>query len=159
MIRFRVAAAIAALLLLSAAAPLTAADPAQGTEALDAAWAKAFQANDLEGVMACYAADAVAWLPDTAEAKGEKAIRDAYRAFFAENKVQDVRITETRSQTVRNRSVGWGRFELTLVPKSAAKPVTMTGRFTEVAEKRNGRWVYVVDHASADPPPPAAAKQ
>jgi hypothetical protein len=36
--------------------------------------------------------------------------------------------------------------------------VVRTGRFTEVAKKRDGRWVYVVDHASADAAPAAAAK-
>jgi hypothetical protein len=35
----------------------------------------------------------------------------------------------------------------------------MAGRYTDVQEKRNGRWVYVVDHASAEPEPaPAPAK-
>ena len=32
----------------------------------------------------------------------------------------------------------------------------MSGRFSEVAEKRNGRWVYVLDHASAEPAAAAA---
>ncbi|MCA1582638.1 MAG: hypothetical protein LC796_14850 [Acidobacteria bacterium] len=44
----------------------------------------------------------------------------------------------------------------TLVPKASGKAVTMSGRFSEVAEKRNGRWVYVLDHASAEPAPSAA---
>jgi hypothetical protein len=29
----------------------------------------------------------------------------------------------------------------------------MAGRYTDVQEKRNGHWVYVVDHASAEPAP------
>ena len=36
-------------------------------------------------------------------------------------------------------------------PKSGGSPVVMTGRYTDIAERRGGRWVYVVDHASAEP--------
>ena len=50
-------------------------------------------------------------------------------------------------------SVAWGRFSLTLVPKAGGDPVVMTGRFTEAAERRAGTWVYIVDHASAEPAP------
>jgi ketosteroid isomerase-like protein len=37
----------------------------------------------------------------------------------------------------------------------------MTGRFTVVSKKIDGKWKYVVDHASVEPPPaakPAATK-
>ena len=32
----------------------------------------------------------------------------------------------------------------------------MKGRFTAMAKRIGGKWLYVADHASADPPPPAA---
>jgi hypothetical protein len=38
-----------------------------------------------------------------------------------------------------------------MVPKAGGDPVTLHGRFTDVAAKRNGRWVYIVDHASEEP--------
>ncbi len=142
------------LLMASAglAAPTT---PAGGPASVDAAWAKAFKAMDLEAVMACYAPDAVAWLPDSPQAKGTQAIRESYRAFFAENTVQDVSTSEIRHETMGNRSVSWGTFSMRTLPKATGQPVTATGRFTEVTEKRNGRWVYVVDHGSMDPAPAA----
>jgi len=31
----------------------------------------------------------------------------------------------------------------------------MEGRYTDVKAKRDGRWVYLLDHASAPIPPPA----
>ncbi len=58
-------------------------------------------------------------------------------------------------ETMGNRTVSWGTFSMTLVPKALGKPVTATGRFTEVTEKRGGKWVYVVDHAPRDPMPAA----
>jgi uncharacterized protein (TIGR02246 family) len=130
----------------------------EGVQVVDAAWEKAVEANDLDAVMACYAADAVAWLPDSPELKGKEAIRRSYEGLFAANTIKDASFTETHYATVGDRSVGWGRFSLTLVPKGSDKPVVATGRFTEVAERRDGRWVYVVDHASADPAPAAAPK-
>jgi VCBS repeat-containing protein len=43
-------------------------------------------------------------------------------------------------------------------PKAGGAPVTMKGRFAEVSVEKDGKWVYLVDHASAEPPP-APAKQ
>ena len=129
-----------------------------GVQAVDAAWEKAIEANDLDAVMACYAPDAVAWLPDSPELKGTEAIRQSYKDLFAANTIKDASFSETHYTTVGERSVGWGRFSLTLVPKGSDQSVVVLGRFTEVAERRGGRWVYVVDHASAEPAPAAAPK-
>jgi len=144
------------LFLLACAFSGFAAD--SGAKSVDAAWVKAMKANDLEAVLACYASDAVAWLPDSPEASGEKAIRAAYQGLFAANTVQDVSTTDTHYKTSGSLSVGWGRYSLTLAPKAGGAAVSMKGRFTEAAERRHGRWVYVNDHASAEPPPSNAAK-
>ena len=124
-----------------------------GVQAVDAAWEKAVEANDLDAVMACYASDAVAWLPGSPELKGAEAIRQSYKELFATNTIKDASFSETHYTTVGERSVGWGRFSISLVPKGSDRPVVALGRFTEVAERRGGRWVYVVDHASAEPVP------
>ena len=143
---------IAALAVASFGSRATSADEG-GVQAVDAAWEKAVEASDLEAVMDCYAPDAVAWLPDSAELKGADAIRQSYKDLFAANTVKDASFSETHYTTVGERSVGWGRITLTLVPKGSDKPVILLGRFTEVAERRDGRWVYVLDHASAEPAP------
>ena len=124
-----------------------------GVQAVDAAWEKAVEANDLDAVMAYYAPDAVAWLPGSPELKGAEAIRQSYKDLFAANTIKDVSFSETHYTTVGERSVGWGRFSLSLVPKGSDRPVVALGRFTEVAERRGGRWIYVLDHASAEPAP------
>ena len=138
--------------------PVFAAEAETGAKSVDAAWVKAIKANDLEGVLACYAPDAVVWMPDAPEASGAKAIRAAYEGFLGANTVQDVTMTDTHYQTSGNLSAGWGRFSMTLVPKAGGAPMTMTGRFTEAVERRGGSWVYVADHASAEPPPAPPAK-
>jgi ketosteroid isomerase-like protein len=124
-----------------------------GAAALDAQWVKAMKANNLEGVLACYGADAVLWLPDMAEARGAKAIRDTYAGFLAANTVKDVALINTHYDGAGPISTGWGNFTMTIQPKSGGAPVTMKGRFIDVARQVGGKWVYVADHASGEPAP------
>jgi ketosteroid isomerase-like protein len=126
-----------------------------GAQVVDNAWKKAAVANDLEGLVKLYASDAVAWFPNTPEARGTEAIRGALQGLLGANTIKDVSFSDTTYRSQGNRSLGWGRFKLVMQPKSGGEAVTMTGRFTVVAEKRGKHWVYAVDHASADPPPPA----
>ena len=146
--------ALATLGALVSAAALAA---PSGTEAVDLAWKKAIVANDVEAVMECYAPDAIAWLPEMPEARGASAIREAYKRLLADNTVRDVTFSDTHYEIHGDRGIGWGRFSMTLVPKKGdGKPVTLGGRFTELVSKRDGRWVYAVDHASAEPAPAVA---
>jgi uncharacterized protein (TIGR02246 family) len=148
------------LAALSGAGSLRAAD-LTGSEAVDAAWMKAMKSGDVNAVMACYANDAVLWFPGSAEARGEKAIRDLYTGFLSANTVTDVSINNSHYDTVQNLSAGWGNFALTVTPKGGGAATSMHGRFLDVSKKIDGKWKYVADHASADPPPaekPAATK-
>jgi ketosteroid isomerase-like protein len=138
-----------ALLIVTFSLPCRAAET--GAQAVDSSWIKAMKANDLEAVLKTYAADAVAWLPEVKEARGEKEIRSAFEGLLSANTVKEVVLSETGYKTMGKVSVGWGRFSLTLAPKAGGSPVVMTGRYTDIAERRGGRWVYVVDHASAEP--------
>ena len=122
-----------------------------GAQAVDEAWRKAITANDLNAIMAVYAEDAVMWLPDAPEAKGREAIRKSYTDLLAANTVTGATFANTHYQTSGNLSVGWGDFTLTLSPKGGGNPVTLAGRFSVIARKEGGGWVYVVDHASAHP--------
>jgi uncharacterized protein (TIGR02246 family) len=141
-------------LLFSFASFATASGESAGAQAVDEAWRKAITANDLEGIMAVYAADAVMWLPDAPEAKGRDAIRKSYAALLAANTVTGVTFANTHYQTSGDLSVGWGEFTLSLSPKAGGDPVTMSGRFSVIARNEKGTWVYFVDHASAHPAPP-----
>jgi uncharacterized protein (TIGR02246 family) len=123
-------------------------------QAVDEAWRKAITANDLNAIIALYAEDAVMWLPDAAEAKGREAIRKSYADLLAVNTVTGATLADTHYQTSGELSVGWGNFTLTLSPKAGGNPVTLSGRFSVIARKEGGTWVYVVDHASAHPAPP-----
>ena len=146
----------AAVMLLALVAPAFAAE--EGAPAVEAAWVAAMKANDLEAVMRTYADDAVAWLPDEVEARGTVAIRAQYAGLLGAYTVIEVALTDAGHRTVGTTSVGWGKFSLTLKPKAGGEPVVMKGRFTDMAERRDGRWVYTLDHASAEPEPKKPAE-
>jgi uncharacterized protein (TIGR02246 family) len=126
---------------------------ADGIQGVDDRWSAAMKANDVDAIVACYAPDAVMWLPDAPEARGEKAIREAYQGWLAANTIQAVALTNAHSVTSGDVSSGWGEFTLTLQPKAGGAPIVQKGRYTAVAQKRGGRWVYVADHASNTPKP------
>jgi uncharacterized protein (TIGR02246 family) len=145
------------LILISAIVPASrvlaaSAAPADGAARVEAAWMKAMKANDLEAIVACYAPDATLWVSGEAEADGIAAIRAAYAGMLRGNTVKDVAFSGGRHRLSGSLAAGWGRYTLTLAPKTGGPDVVLHGRFTEVVEKRNGKWLYVADHASDDPP-------
>jgi uncharacterized protein (TIGR02246 family) len=144
-------ALLAAALLL--AMPVFPAD--LGPEAVDQAWLKAANANDLEGLLACYAPDAVMYPPDVMVAKGKDAIREDYKNLLAAMTIRDATVSDTHYETHGDTAIAWGQFTITLVPKAGGDPVQMQGRVTEVCKKIGGKWLYVIDHASVPMPPPA----
>ena len=146
-----------ALLLLTSALVVQAAD--SPTKEVDTTWMNAMKSNDVDAVMKCYAPDAIAALPGAPLARGDKAIRATYKGLLSANTVTDVSISETGHRQTRNVATGWGTFSLTLTPKAGGSPVTMTGRYTVVVERRGDKWVYLVDHASAEPAPAEGMKK
>ncbi|MFD2272249.1 hypothetical protein ACFS07_16700 [Undibacterium arcticum] len=59
-----------AFLIVTFSLPCRAAET--GAQSVDSSWIKAMKANDLEAVLKTYAPDAVVWLPQAKEARGEK---------------------------------------------------------------------------------------
>ena len=132
-----------------------------GAKQVDTAWLKAMKANDVNAVVACYAPDAVMWLPGTPEAKGEKAIRAAYAGLLAANTVVDASLSnvvynEGGRDPAGEIATAWGNFTLVLKPKAGGANVVMNGRFLTACRPQGGRWRYVADHASAEPAPPSS---
>jgi len=116
------------------------------------AFVKAFKANDLDAVVALYAPDAVLFPPDAMVATGKDAIRQSYAGLMNNFTIQDITISDSHHDTKGDLSFGWGMFSLTLVPKAGGEPMHMNGRFSDVSKRVNGKWLYVVDHASVPLP-------
>ncbi|MCI0415602.1 nuclear transport factor 2 family protein [bacterium] len=70
----------------------------------------------------------------------------------------DVQCSVDCETVVGDLSFAWGRYSVTLVPKAGGEPIQMEGRFSDTSRKINGKWLYIVDHASMNPPPPPPAK-
>jgi uncharacterized protein (TIGR02246 family) len=139
-------------LVLVAAAARAGDSPAK---ALDDRFLKAFNANDVEAIVACYADDAVIYPPDSFQAKGKDAIRQSFQGMLNEFKVSKATISDATYLDTGDRCVGWGTVEFTMTPVAGGEPMAMKGRFTSVSEKRNGRWVFISDHASLPMSPSA----
>jgi uncharacterized protein (TIGR02246 family) len=156
--KHHLARTFAALTLAAAAMPLFAADSKDFPDSVGAAWVKAAKANDVDALVKLYADDAVAWFPNENEHRGAAAIRQSYQEMLNTFTIVDASLTNSHHLGDASHRTNWGNFSLTLKQKSDGKTITMSGRYTDVQEKRNGTWVYVADHASADPPPPTAGK-
>jgi uncharacterized protein (TIGR02246 family) len=130
---------------------------AQGTKTLDESWVKAAKAGDAEALTKLYAPDAVTYMPDEMKAKGTAEIRESFKKFLGANTVKEMTLTYDYSTTSGDLAVSSGHFSMTVEPKAGGAAQTMEGRFTSVAARKGGKWMYVSDHASVPMPPPAAA--
>lgn len=127
----------------------------EGPSPIGEAWVKAFTANDVEAVVALYAPDAHVFPPDDVEAVGTEAIRANYAGLMNSFTVKEAKMLDAHHTMAGDLCYSWGRFSVTLVPKAGGEPITMEGRFSDVARKTKGKWLYIVDHASVNPTPPA----
>ena len=117
-----------------------------------------FEANDADAVAACYAEDAIIWFPGGSKAEGRPAIRDGFAHFLAGFTVKNVQMTPIGHQSVDDMHVAWGTYAIRGIDKASGAELTQHGRYTDLQKKIGGRWLYVVDHPSDDPPAkPASA--
>jgi uncharacterized protein (TIGR02246 family) len=136
-------------LLAALASPSLAKTP----DSSQACWQPAFESGNADAVARCYAPDAVLWLPGAPRAKGRDAIRAAYAGFFAGSRIRSATLTELGKVAHGDDASSWGTFKVVLVSKKDGKETTETGRYTDVSRRIDGRWQYLVDHASDEPSP------
>ncbi len=131
---------------------------AQGVKDLDAAWIKAAKAGDIEAIVKLYAPTAVAYMPDEMRAKGTEELRASFQKFLGSSNVKEMTLTPDFESTSGNLSVASGTFSMTIEPKAGGAAQTLEGRYTSIAARKGGKWLYASDHASMPmPPPPPAA--
>jgi uncharacterized protein (TIGR02246 family) len=115
----------------------------EGVEQLNAAFVKALQAGDIEAVMRLYADDAVLFPPGEKAARGLEEIRFKWNSVLNANRVSEPAFKDARYLTSANVSAGWGDLSMRLEPKSGKEPSTIKGRFSTIARKKDGKWLYV----------------
>jgi len=150
---------VAVFVAACAPPPAPAPDPAAmvaAADALDQQFLAAFNAGDAAAMAALYWNDpeAASFPPDTMVVRGSEiaggmsAMVEALHGAGAQ-----LSVTESHQIPAGEVVIGWGLFTITMNGPDGA-PMEMQGRYTDVKAERDGRWVYLVDHASM--PIPAA---
>lgn len=139
----RAIASVLVLVLFAVPASRISASGAGGAEQLNRAFLKALQAGDIDGLMSLYAPDAVLFPPGEKRAIGQEEIRFKWNSVLNANRITQADLKDTRYVTSADVSAGWGDVSMRLEPKSGKEPVTIQARFSTIAKKLGGRWVYV----------------
>ena len=158
----RITSAVGALCAIAAVAMFSiessAADSGKeiaALEAVDQAWAKAYNAGNADAVAALYDEQAVLLPPGSPSVKG----RPAIRAFFAKDTAESQKagvtfILDPKPAGGVSGNMGWQSG--TYVVKDKAGKSLETGKYLSVSVKKGGKWLYVRDTWNADGAPAPA---
>jgi len=126
----------------------------ESPQALQDAFVAAMRANDLEGLAACYTADATTFMPDTMMGVGPEAVRSSWGAVFKDFRITSVSLSESHMEVSGDLAVAWGLYSMTAEPLAGGETMLMQGRYMDAARNVDGQWLYIADHASMPLPPP-----
>jgi ketosteroid isomerase-like protein len=126
---------------------------------LDKAFQDAFNKADGAALSALYwnSPDVASFPPDTMQARGIAAIKEAWGKAFETMKGAKLEFVEMRNLAVGDVVLGSGLWKMTMTGPDG-KPAEVTGRYSDVKAERDGKWVYLMDHGSVPLPPPPAKK-
>ena len=145
---------------LSACAPAapppvdTAAEEA-ALKAITVAWLNAYNAGDVEKIVAMYTEDAVLMPPHAAVATGHAAIRAFLTTDTAAAKAAGVKLVPGAATAGVAGDTGWESGSYTIADTSGT--TVDSGSYLSVARKSNGTWLYIRDTYNSDRPLPAPA--
>ena len=108
---------------------------------LDAQWAKAAAAKDVEQTIAYYSDDAIVLPPNATRAATKEAVRNVWKEMLASPGLV-ITWKPTKVQLAKSGDMGWvsGTYELTMNDASG-KPIDDRGKYLEVWEKQSdGNW-------------------
>ena len=163
---FAVGAVLAVNACAPAATPATdtastsAADIAADEAALKAAtltWMDAYNAGEVEKIVALYAEDAVLMPPHAPVANGHAGIRAFLTSDTAAAKSAGVKLVPGTSTTGVSGDTGWESGTYTITDASGA--TVDSGSFLSVSHKSNGKWLYYRDTYNSDRPLPQASTE
>jgi len=122
-------------------------------DALDEAFVAAFNSGDVEAMKNLYwnSPDAVMFPPDAMMAKGIDAIKESCDEMVANMPGAKLELTEHHQMVEGTVVVGYGTWHMTMTGPDG-NPMEMAGRYSDVKAERDGKWVYLLDHASVPVP-------
>lgn len=130
---------------------------AAALKAVDDHFMDALSKKDVNGMMECYwnSPDVLLIPPDTLDVKGWDNIKAYWTKFVTAVEIKDAKLVDTHYEAVDSLGYATGTVKGMMTPPGG-QPMEITFRYSEVLGKRDGKWVYLVDHASMPPPPPPA---
>ena len=152
--------AVGTMLALAGCAPAAppAVDTADDQAALKAAtrtWLEAYNAGDVEKIVALYAEDAVLMPPHAPAANGHAEIRAFLTADTAGAKAAGIKLVPGASTAGVAGDTGWESGKYTVTNASGA--TVDSGSYLSVSHKSNGKWLYHRDTYNSDRPLSAPA--
>lgn len=139
-----------------ASAPVMSAEQQIGeANALDQKFVDAFNKGDAAAMNELYwnSPDVVSTQLDVFEpVAGIDGVREANIKTLAGMAGAKLEIIRSRQVPAGEVVMGWGTAKITL---PGPPPTEVMVRFTDVKGQRDGKWVYLMDHVSMPPPPPA----
>jgi len=148
----------AGLMVLTSVAPMAVAaeDAAATIRAGTAAWVKAYNAGNVDVVVAQYADDAVIMPPGAALASGKAAIKQYIAKDIAGAQAAGVTFVLGSVNEVKvSGDMAWHSGTFSVTNKAGAN--VDTGKYLEAWRKSGGKWHIVRDIWNSDTPPPAPA--
>ena len=127
----------------------------QAAKELDQRFIEAYNNRDVDAVMETFwnSPELVSFPPGKMETRGWEAAKESFQEDFTNMPEFVLELTEMNYLVSGDEVVGYGTWRFTLsLPDGES--MTMDGRYTDVKAKRDGKWVYILDHASAPMPPP-----
>lgn len=120
--------------------------------ALDKAWLDAYNSKNVDAIMALYwnSPDLTSFPPGEMEVRGFDGVKEGFVKEFAQAADGRLEFVETHNMPVGDAVVGRGKWRFTM----PSAQMDVTGRYTDVKAKKDGKWVYLMDHASVPMPPP-----
>lgn len=157
----RVLATLAVVALAGACAPKgpTPDDMVAAANAVDSAFLAGFNAGDVNALMTTYwnSPELVSIGLDGMGGTGWDGAKAGWEATIAAMPGAQLAFPTMYNIAAGDVVLGWGTWTMT-IPNGDGTSTVLQGRYSDVKAQRDGKWVYIMDHASVPlPPAPAAA--
>jgi hypothetical protein len=84
--------------------------------------------------------------------RGWESIRKDMSQFLASAPGTRIELVDPQYRAAGDVVIGWGTWR-TITPSPDGRSIETMGRYTDVKAQRDGKWGYIVDHASIPLPP------
>jgi len=116
----------------------------------------AAKANDAEGLVSLYAADAVLMPPNEPLSKGSEGAQTWMRSFFDQFTMEDFNISAQKVVVSGDWAFRRGTFAMTVSPAGGGEQMQDVGKFIDIWQRQSdGSWKIHCNIWNRDHPPPS----